>query len=214
MIKPLLCASAIAVILSAAVAHDAMARKSRLYLAGYMGLNVTSDLEYSETQTGSEGKLELDNAMQFAGALGLRVTKNFRLEAEASYRKANLNSLEVGGAVAPVGGKLRTTLFMLNGIYDFRDLWEDVNPYVNAGIGLALHDADIEGTPAPTIDTRDSDLALAWALGGGLRYKVREGMAFTGGYRYIGSTEIGLDSASVDYGAHELRIGVSYDLYQ
>jgi opacity protein-like surface antigen len=192
---------------------EALAGKSRLYLAGYLGLNTYPDMEYSDGAVPASGEISVNNSVSFAGALGLRLSRNTRIEAELGYRRADMDILDTGSANAKIGGQLRTTTLLLNGIYDF-DIWDRVNPFVSAGLGVAWHDGKIEDTGNIAASVSDSDMALAWTLGGGLRYTLRDGVAMSGSYRYLGTTDIGLESANLEFGSHEFRIGLDYDLYQ
>ena len=59
--------------------HQASAQTSRLYLAGYLGLSTFNDLGFSDRGTNNSGDMELDNGTSFAGAIGLRLSRNTRL---------------------------------------------------------------------------------------------------------------------------------------
>ncbi|NCC21286.1 MAG: porin family protein [Alphaproteobacteria bacterium] len=193
---------------------DAQAKMSRLYMAGYMGLNVYPVLDISDGRASASGELEVKNSLAFAGALGLRLTKKVSVEAEVGYASADMDSLEIAaGGENKIGGQLRTTTVLLTGIYNFDEYWERLNPFVTGGIGFAFHDGKIEDPSGAATNVSDSDIGLAWTMGGGMRYRVRDGFAFTGAYRYVGSTDIGLESTDVEYGAHEFRVGVQYDLH-
>ncbi len=204
-----LCLSALCL----AAPSDALAQTSRIYMAGYMGLNVFGELNYEEGTTPASGDIEFNNAPMFAGALGLRLSKDIRLEAELSHRKTDLDSINVNGAnEVEIGGEISTTALMLNGYYDFDLMWRNLQPFLSAGVGMAWHDGEIDDLAGITVDSSDDDLAFAWQLGGGLKYRLREDLAFTGGYRYFGTSDLGFESADVEYSSHELRIGVEYDL--
>jgi opacity protein-like surface antigen len=194
-------------------ATHAEAGKSRLYLSGYMGLNVHPELEYTESVSSDMGDMELENGNNFAGALGLRITKNLSFEAELAYRKSDVANIQIrGGEETRMAGEIKTTTFMLTGIYDFDISWREVYPFLSLGAGIAWHNGEIDDVEGVTVDSSGDDVGFAWALGGGIKHDVREGLAFSGSYRYLGSSEIGFENATLDYTSHEFRLGMEYDL--
>lgn len=191
----------------------AQAGRSRLYFAGYLGLNKHPQLKYTEKTSSAGGELEMQNGLNFAGALGIRYNKNLRLEAEWGYHKAKTSMIETNGrSETPVSGEIKTNTIMLTGIYDFDVNWEDIFPFVSAGAGIAWHNGEVYEAGNMTADVSGYDMGLAWTLGGGIRYDVQDGMSVTAGYRYLGTTEIGIENATIDYGAHEFRLGINYDI--
>ncbi len=189
------------------------AQSSRLYFAGYLGLNTFTESNFSETTTNSDGDIEYKNAVSLAGALGLRLTPQWRVEGEISRRNADADRIDfAAGGSFELGGNLESWLYMLNLYYDFDWEWQNIRPFLTAGIGLASHEAQIDtpagGVPAAT----DDSLGFAWALGGGLKYRVNPDVAITGNYRYVGTSDIEVDSYDVEYSNHEMRIGIEYDL--
>lgn len=212
-VRPLpliLCAALIAALCAAA---PAAAQTSRLYFAGYMGLNTFGELDFSEKTTPAAGNFEPKNAFSFAGALGLRIDNNWRVEAELSYRTADMGRVNYStGQSFAAGGQVSTYLAMANVYYDFDLDWKKLTPYVTAGLGVAYHDAEIVSNSAFGPSASDSDFGVAWQVGTGLKYRVADDMAFTGGYRYLGTTQMGIGGYDLDYSSHEIRVGLEYDL--
>ncbi len=201
--------------LAAGFAGSARAQASRIYFAGYLGLNHSPALNFSESVTPSRGDIEIQDSPTFAGALGLRLSPQWRVEGELSYRSAGADKISFSGgapAAATLGGDLKTWLLMLNVFYDFNLKWDYLNPYLTAGIGLARNSARFDDTSANNIDASDTTMNMAWQLGGGLKYRVKKDLALTGGYRYLGMTSPEIGSYTVDYSGHEFRLGVEYDL--
>jgi opacity protein-like surface antigen len=195
------------------VATGAQAQSSRLYFAGYMGLNIGTKGDFDESTTGRSGNFEFDNGMSFAGAAGLRLTQQWRIEGEISYRKTDFDRVNFDGAGNfKEGGEMSTWLYMVNAYYDFDLKWKNVQPFVSAGIGLASHSGDINDGSALAPDASGSSIGFAYQVGGGLKYRVSDDMAFTGGYRYLGTTGGEFDSYDFDFGSHEFRVGLEYDL--
>lgn len=191
---------------------QAHAQTSRVYFAGYMGLNTYNDQEFDESSVPVSGDIELKNAMSFAGALGIRLSRQVRLEAELSFSETEMDRLELGALGGfDLGGEIRTYLTMLNVYYDFDVPWS-VQPFIGGGLGFAWHEGDIDDLSGLAVDASDDATGIAWQLGGGLKYRVNPDMAFSSGYRYIDGTDLDFGSYSIDYGSHEFRIGLEYDL--
>ena len=60
--------------------HQADAQNSRVYLAGYMGLNTMPDNDFSENTSGESGTYQTNNSVRFAGAIGVRLNRRVRFE--------------------------------------------------------------------------------------------------------------------------------------
>ncbi len=176
-----------------------------------MGLNTMSAQDFSHpTRSGS---IDFKNGGSFAGALGLRLSPQVRVEAEISYMRNDLSSMTLdNGASGAVGKNLKSWLYMAHAYYDFNMNWRNITPFISGGLGLARHDAGIAGAPGGLASASDTTYDLAYSLGAGLKYQLKPGMALTGGYRYIGSTSLGIGDYDIDYNAHEFRAGLQYDL--
>lgn len=189
-----------------------MAQEDTLYLSAYLGLNTLQDQDYTNRAAPVSGDLELDDAPSFGGALGFRLHRSFRVEAEVNYSSNDLDSLNGSTGSGPVSGDLEAMTFMLNGYYDF-DLDWPVVPYIGAGAGFGLFDASVrDGGTNITQNSSGDDWSFVYQVGGGLRYNMSDHVSLSGGYRYIGSSDIEFDRTEVDYSAHEIRFGLHYDL--
>lgn len=194
-------------------AAGAEAQTSRIYFAGYLGLTTTGEVEYNDRASPAAGDLEIKNAPVLAGALGLRINRNVRTELELSVRKKDVNSLDLTGVdEVKMGGELKTTAVMINLYYDFDWNWRDIHPFLTAGAGISFHDGEFDDTSGLSRDASDHDRGLAWQLGGGVLYRIREEMAFTGGYRYMTTSDLDFQSTEIDWSSHEFRLGVQYDI--
>lgn len=183
-----------------------------MYFAGFLGLNAYIKSDYEESRTPVRGSLEFHNGTMMAGALGLRLNPEFDLEAELAYRKTDVSNLNVAGpGRVDMGGEVGSWTAMVNGIYNFDSNWV-VQPFVTGGLGLTFQSGEFDDVTGTSRDASDDDMGLAWALGGGLRYNVRDGMAFTGSYRYFGTSDLDFQDTTVSYAAHEFRLGLEYEL--
>jgi opacity protein-like surface antigen len=189
------------------------AQTSRLYFAGYMGLTSPNQSDFTDSATPASGDVELDNTLNFAGALGLRINHNIRVEAEIAYQKANMDRMDISNTGSfKLGGDLEGWTYLLNGYYDFDLGYKNLIPFITAGVGIAVHDVEIDDISGFAADALDSDWGFAWQAGSGLKYRIKDNLAFTGSYRYLGSTEMGFDSYDIDFSSHEIRLGLEYDI--
>lgn len=194
-------------------ALPAFAQSSRLYFAGYLGLNTSNNQEFSESSTGRSGDFERDNGTSFAGALGLRLTNQWRVEAEVSYRQTDFDNVTIDNTgTFKSGGDLSTLLYMLNVYYDIDYEWNNFSPFLTAGVGLASHSASIEDVSGFLPSASDDTFGFAYSLGGGLKYRISDSAALTTNYRYIGTTNFEANGYDMDYSTHEFRLGLEYDI--
>ena len=201
--------TALATFVSAGIAH---AQTSRIYVAGYKGLNSHTENQFSHSGAGLSGDYELDNAFTFAGALGLRLDHNWRIEGEVSYRRADFDRVDLSTGSSNAGGDLGSWFYLANVYYDFDYKWREFQPFVTAGLGLAYHDLTYEDLSGSLTDTNGDSFDLAWQAGAGVKYRYSDNMAFTGNYRYLATSELNVSDFNADYSSHELRFGVEYDL--
>lgn len=196
------------------IGQDVQAQTSRLYFAGYMGLNTFDQEGFSESTTANAGNLKFQNAVSFAGSLGLRLTSQLRVEGEVSYRSSDMDRIDFGGGAGSfeLAGDLKTWLLMLNGYYDFDFEWDHLEPFVSAGIGVARHNGSVAPTGGPAPGSSGDDISFAWQVGSGLKYRMNPDLAFTGGYRYLSTGDIQIGSYEFGYSSHEIRLGIEYDL--
>ena len=212
MLKRILTIAGLVGISCAAIAYESHAQTSRVYLAGYLGLNTFNDQKFTETSSARSGDLEIDNATRFAGALGIRLSRNLRVEGEISYRNGEINTMDISGVgTFAGGGELKSTMGMLNLYYDFDVPWR-VQPYIGAGVGFAWHNGEITDSSGLLSSSSTDDSGLVWNVGGGLKYRPRTDLAFTGSYRYLDAADLELGAYEVDYGSHEFRLGIEWDL--
>lgn len=195
------------------LSYTADAQTKRVYFAGYAGFSLNNDMDFSENATPANGSFEPENSVNFAGALGIRFNRNFRMEAELSYRSSDIESANISGTgITPVTGDLDTTALLLNGYYDFNIKGWKTQPYVTAGLGVARHSGDITDPGAFTQTVDDSATSFLWNVGTGLKYRVRDNFAWTAGYRYLDGSDFDFGGTDIDYSSHEFRVGLEWDL--
>ena len=138
----------------------------------------------------------------------------FRLEADASYRSADIDTLtagttglpaDAGGSPAlsgagafPADGEANVLSFMLNGLFDFGDD-DGLQGFVGGGIGVARTDieATIDASSAGVVD--DSDSGLAWQALAGVRAPLTDNIDVGLRYRFFNAENVEIvDTAGRD----------------
>ena len=191
---------------------SAQAQVSRIYLAGYMGLNTGTDQNFLETQTNNSGDFEFDNAVTFAGALGIRLSRQLRLEGELSYRNKEMSNVDIAGSgVFQAEGEIDSTIVMANLYYDFDVPWK-TQPYIGGGIGYGWFGGETDDVSGILVNEAFDDQAFVWNIGGGFKYRPRSDFAWTAGYRYLASADLEFGNYEIDNTNHEFRLGIEWDL--
>ncbi len=207
------CAAFVVIVGLLFLANPAQAQSSRLYFAGYLGLNAFRDSGFNEKSVPTSGDIKFQNTQSFGGALGLRLTPKWRVEGELSYRKADMDNIDFSNAgTFPLGGSMETWLWMVNFYYDIDMKWKNVEPFISFGGGLAFNDTEIDDSSGLAPDALGNSKDFAWQLGSGLRYRVKPNMAFTGSYRILGTSDIEVGTYDFGYSTHEFRLGLEYDI--
>lgn len=185
----------------------------RIYFAGYMGLTMHGDKEFTETTNNVDGEIGIEDGASFAGAIGFKLTPQLRIEGELSLQNTDLSSVEItnlGGF--DIGGGVDSTIAMLNVYYDFDFDIMKLRPFIGAGLGYGWHDGTIDDMSGFALDASAESSGYIWQVGGGLRYPVNETLNVIGAYRYMDGEDLEFDAYEIDFGAHEFRLGLSWDL--
>ena len=231
---------AIVVALSSTVlATPALARNNAWYVGGDFGAMIVEDIPFDFgagpiIPTGTS-QVEIDHEYGYDGALFVGYDLGaFRLEAEVSYRTAQLDQLETvillpgdgsvagsGGArpsiVADAGGGRTSALaFMVNGMFDFGD--EDgISGFVGAGAGIArVSYSNLRRFSNQGAFLDDSDTGFAWQVVAGVRQAISDNIDITVRYRWFNVDDIrtvnwrGQESQS-RFRSHSLLGGITFN---
>ncbi len=191
---------------------QSFAQSSRVYFSGYFGLTVHRDMDFQSDSPAFGGDLEMDNAPTFAGALGVRLSPQFRVEAEVSLREGDFANIDIPGTGRfDAGGEIESYITLINLYYDFDVPWS-LKPYIGGGLGFGWHEGNLVDGSSFNANASDDTTNLMWQAEGGLRYRVNPSLALSGGYRYLDGTDLEFSNYEIDYHAHEFRMGVEYDL--
>ena len=186
--------AASAVFAAAAFATTAEAAGSSVAYIGLRGSFVATDgdnttspsIDYSQTY---------NDGFAAAVFMGWVLDQNFRLELEAGYRNADLNTVHVtkdsfnlgaeGGTFA-VGGSAQVGAMMTNLYYDIHFLPDiGVLPWIGVGIGGAYVDYSISEQNNIPLDAHDVTWAFAYQVMAGITVPRADGISGSIGYRFF-----------------------------
>jgi opacity protein-like surface antigen len=203
----------LALLVLALTASPAHAQTSRIYFAGYLGLHNFNDMEFSEKSTSSTGTLQIENSSSFAGALGIRLSQQLRLEGEYTYASGGVSRAEISGVGNfAMGGELQSKVIFANLYYDFDVPWK-IQPFLGGGLGYGWHSAEIVDGSSMLTNSSGDAAGVMWNFGGGIKYRPRTDMAFTAGYRYVDAfSDMSYGNYDINLGSHEMRVGLEWDL--
>ena len=157
---------------------------------------------------------EFDIGFAVGGVVGYKWKSGLRAEAEVTYRKNELDKLDLGFTTIPASDGDRDSLvFMANGFYDI-DIGSKFMPYLGGGVGFAhisINDASIFGVTLAD----DSDTVFAFQLGGGVNFALSPRVSFSLDYRYLHALDPEFDdefggSFEAEYQNHTVMVTVRF----
>jgi len=166
-----------------------------------------ADTNWSFATVENNGSLDFSNATSGSLSIGKYFDDHIRGEWEASYREPNLGKLsgsdDLGNpAIEDISNFLRTITIMYRVQYDFTEHEKyALQPYISGGLGFAHHKIDFFGEG-------EDDAVVAYQLGAGLMWEFGPLNYLVAEYRYLASQSPDFDGVSIDYAAHEFRVGV------
>ncbi|HEX8223938.1 MAG TPA: OmpA family protein [Allosphingosinicella sp.] len=218
---------AIAVALSSTLlATPAFARDGAWYVGGEFGAMIVEDTDVDIGAVDNAIRLNYDYGYDGGIFVGYDLG-GFRIEAEAAYKKADLEGynttlrLPGEGTVFPAsrpfaGGSASALSFMVNGMLDFGDD-EGVSGFVGAGIGMARVKANnqrVFANTAPFLD--DSDSKLAWQVFAGVRQAISDNIDVTVKYRFFNVDDVRMvafngNESEQRFRSHSLLGGLTFN---
>ncbi|MGB3710786.1 MAG: outer membrane beta-barrel protein, partial [Erythrobacter sp.] len=199
---------------STALTAPAMARDGQWYIQGDGGVMIVEDIDLDVDDVAGDASADTEIGYDFGGAVGYDFGA-FRLEAEASYREADIDELE-GGTLGlqagddfdddddiafgnfPADGEVNALSFMINGLFDFGDD-DGLQGFAGGGVGVARVDLDgtVQTSGPGAFD--DSDTGFAWQLLAGVRAPLTDSIDVGLKYRYFNAESVGLvDTRGLD----------------
>jgi len=223
---------AIAAALSTTVlAGPALARDGAWYVGGDFGPMIVEDTDANFTPgatASTTGALTIgfDEGFDGSGFVGYDFGA-FRLEAEVSYKQADVEEIITSNLVVPgdrpasgffTGGNGDVSVLsgMVNGLLDFGDD-DGLSGFVGGGVGLAR--VDINGVTAfantaPIFD--DSDTRFAWQILAGVRQALTPNIDLHLKYRFFNVDDLemagfGGRAVNADLRTHSLLGGITFN---
>ena len=216
---------------SSALATPAMARDGQWYIEGDGGVMLVEDQNIDVNTFADNAKANYESAgYDFGGIVGYDFGA-FRLEAEASYRSAELEDVSAGSqglALNPIPGgfsRFTTTLpalgeanalsFMVNGLFDFGPD-DGLQGFAGGGVGVARVDMDGRvNTNGPGVWS-DSDTGFAWQLLAGVRAPLSDSWDVGLKYRYFNVPDVAIvdplgRALNTDFNSHSLLGSITYN---
>ena len=189
---------------STALASPTLARDGQWYVEIAGGPMLVEDIGLEVNNSGADNiDADTDTGYDFGGIVGYDFG-SFRLEAEASYRAADIETLRVDSVgvpltstalgrslQAPARGEANVLSFMLNGLFDFGDD-DGLQGFVGGGVGVARTalDATIKASGSGAFD--DSDSGLAWQALAGIRAPISDSWDVGLRYRYFNAQKVNI----------------------
>lgn len=187
---------------STALATPSMARDGQWYVGVDGGAMVVEDLKADIGAAPIEGSLDTDTGYDFGAVVGYDFG-GFRLEAETSYREADIAGFSSsvpaipGGTTAALagsgsygtGGDANALSFMVNGLLDFGDD-DGLQGFVGGGVGVAR--VDVHNIFAAPAWLDDSDTGFAWQALAGIRAPLSDSWDVGLKYRFFNAPGVDL----------------------
>jgi OmpA-OmpF porin, OOP family len=187
---------------STALASPSMARDGAWYVGVDGGAMLVEDLDLDIGAAPIEAIADTDTGYDFGGVVG-HDFGGFRLEAEVSYREADLTNTSGTTPFLPVAGSppffsagsyasagdANALSFMLNGMFDF-GADDGIQGFVGAGIGVARVDVHNVVSAPRWLD--DSDTGLAWQAIAGVRAPISDSWDVGLKYRFFNASNVDL----------------------
>jgi OmpA-OmpF porin, OOP family len=188
-----------------AMPMTAGAADNGFYVGGAGGYNIPLDSDLGSSTA------ELDSDWAGLGALGYAFANGLRLEGEFGYRTNDVDKIT---GFSGTSGKINTSTFMTNLLYDFHLGGLPITPYIGAGVGAAR--ATVHGTTTtPAMTINDSDFGFAWQGIAGASYDLNRYFALTADYRFVNAPDLTFKNTSgtkldSDYTTNQIMVGIRF----
>jgi len=179
------------------------------YVGAGAGGNYTPDTKADNR--GGKTDLEYNPGWDVNGSAGYAWENGLRLEGEAWHSRNDMDKVKGGNGT---NGHLSNTDLFGNIFYDFKTDGR-LTPYIGAGVGAAVVDANYIGTLRDGSYLNSNNLELAYQAIGGVAAQLDPNWALTADYRYVATTDPRFHStagygARVDNESHNIVLGVRY----
>ena len=197
---------------------SAHAQDSENYVTFGLGITATDDTSFQVAPGTIDTEFEDD--WNYSVAYGWK-REGYRYEAELVLGEDDVSSHTLNGGApleGPTGG-INMAGLLFNGYYDFSTA-SAFTPYVGAGLGVAMVEAEGFGVAGIPDVLDDDDTVIAYQLMAGIGYDLSERTNIFAEYRYFGtesadvttSVSTGSVATDLDYSINQFRFGVRISL--
>uniref|UniRef100_UPI001124E356 outer membrane protein n=1 Tax=Novosphingobium sp. B 225 TaxID=1961849 RepID=UPI001124E356 len=198
-----------------AMATPALARDDSWYVEGDAGGTIVEDIQ-NMTGVNNLGILETKAGYDVGGIVGYDFGA-FRLETEASYRRAHIKAYRsptLNYTYSPMVGGASALSFMINGLIDFGPD-DGLQGYVGAGAGVGRVKNQMF-IPTTALQVNDSDTGFAWQGLAGVRMPVSSNVDLGLKYRFYNQFNNDLVNAAgksirTRFRSHSLMLTLGYN---
>ena len=189
---------------STALTSPALARDGQWYVELDGGVVLVEDMDFDVGAIDNGVRLDSDYGYDFGGIVGYDFGA-FRVEAEASFREADPDDLNVrrnasvpttvgglaGSGRYDVAGDTSALSFMVNALADFGPD-DGLQGFVGGGVGIARVETDLSINGAGNGFIDDSDTGFAWQAIAGVRAPLNDHVDVGVKYRFFTAEDVKL----------------------
>lgn len=205
-LKPIFCkilVFAIASLLLAVPAHASNEAGPYFTFTGSIDTFEDMTLTNIHSDLGVQSNMGREIGLGFNHSIGYQFRNSFSTELEFSYKGGNFQP-STEESTGGLDGDMTTKSFLVNGIYSF-NIRKFYTPYIGYGVGLASHEANVEGHPERGRGT------LAYQFKMGVDMEFSRKLSLLLGYRYFATdnpTFVQLFEA--ESSSHGIEAGIKY----
>lgn len=202
--RAILSCSIVAVVIPATASAEHQGVYGGPYVSLHGGASFLEDADSKvEGFPGVEAEFDFDTGFVVAGTAGYRLSNRFfhtRIEAEANYRRHEVDDVTVLGTTVDLEGDFETVGLLANFWFDLPNA-TPLTPYAGGGVGLGI-----------LMPGGDTDTELAWQVGAGVAFSVTPSVEVTADYRWFATAdpefETDAGELSLEYSTHNAMAGV------
>ena len=161
------------------------------------------DPSLNNVLTTSGATLETETGLGFNHSIGYQFRNSLSAELEFSYKSADFGAANSDSGESKIDGDINTKSLLLNGIYYF-DIREFYTPYIGYGIGIAVHEATLNGFD------EGEDTTFAHQLKMGVDMEFNRKVSWLLGYRYSATNDPKLGFFDGETASHSIEAGVKF----
>ncbi len=184
-----------------------------VYLGIHTGPNWIDDTQTS----GTTGEMDTGYAAGLTGGYDFGM---FRVEAQGTYRKNDIDKINIFGNSTICDGDISSAALMLNAYFEYENS-TPITPFIGAGAGFnrIKYKGYAKYGSATTVTYNTSENAFAWSLAAGLAWKISGKMTLDFLYQYLRSNDVDVAGTSnwgltskgqIDYEVQNILVGLRW----